>query len=749
MPRRRATARLLVKAAPFGVPALVVLLVWAPLVSRYHVRAATVTEDIVRQARQSPSDSVLLELNQYRLLKLGPDRKELSWFAQQLRRESAAIAGYPSVSLGYPPVRIGIPRDPRDLEKALPAWQPFFVVPRILLDAYDATGRDEFLVTARDMILAWGRHERRALLPTGFLWNDQAIAVRIGVLTEFWHVYRHHSSYQPAVAKAVLEQVDRSAKLLAREALFTFNTGHGVMQNLALLHVSVAFPMLPDAQHYRELGLTRLRDQMPFYVDPEGVVLEHSAEYQAWGVQSLAMACRYLSLLDVAIPEDWRTKLERAERVFAALRRPDGTLPTFGDTDGASDSLGPLVAVFDAQGRAETLRHPASWVPEQSVNLYPVAGDAVWWEGLADWPKEKNLRQTVIQWSYFPGHAHKHADEMSVLMWASGQSWWTNVGYWPYETAGRSETESWYGGNAPHLVGESATSSRSTKLLSFTWSDRIAAVDLERRGPGDYAARRQVVHIKPDEWLIVDHVSGDTTLKTTTTWTTSPDVSLEKGRIPGSYVLAARRPPIRLRTFVFGSPPPTIRGLEGSLSPFAGWHVVNGTPRPAPAIVIEQPARDSWSIVVWSLAGRQINSSHSLTDPQVLSWKDPDDWSVELGGESEVRQVTHEPRRITVRDARNSVIESLELAPAPDVTDLVAQIDAAFAKAQRQYPRFDDLLGRRTKVTLLLLVVFLGQELFFSFIRRRLNDYYRSLRVFNLIGWVGVGCWLMFSFLTG
>jgi len=258
-----------------------------------------------------------------------------------------------------------------------------------------------------------------------------------------------------------------------------------------------------------------------------------------------------------------------------------------------------------------------------------------------------------------------------------------------------------------------------------------------------------VVHIKPDEWLIVDHVSGDATLKTTTTWTTSPDVSLEKGRIPGSYVLAARRPPIRLRTFVFGSPPPTIRGLEGSLSPFAGWHVVNGTPRPAPAIVIEQPARDSWSIVVWSLAGRQINSSHSLTDPQVLSWKDPDDWSVELGGESEVRQVTHEPRRITVRDARNSVIESLELAPAPDVTDLVAQIDAAFAKAQSQYPRFDDLLGRRTKVTLLLLVVFLGQELFFSFLRRRLNDYYRSLRVFNLIGWVGVGCWLMFSFLTG
>jgi len=77
---------------------------------------------LVRQARQSPSDSVLRELNQLRLLKLGPDRKEL--VAEQLRRESADFAGYPSVSIGYPPVRMGNPRDPRDLENALSVWQP-------------------------------------------------------------------------------------------------------------------------------------------------------------------------------------------------------------------------------------------------------------------------------------------------------------------------------------------------------------------------------------------------------------------------------------------------------------------------------------------------------------------------------------------------------------------------------------------------------------------------------------------------
>ena len=206
---------------------------------------------------------------------------------------------------------------------------------------------------------------------------------------------------------------------------------------------------------------------------------------------------------------------------------------------------------------------------------------------------------------------------------------------------------------------------------------------------------------------------------------------------------------MRLRTFVFGSPSTTIEEFEGSLSPFAGWHVVNGSPRPAPAIVIEQPARDSWSIVVWSLEGSQVDSTRFRTDPQILSWRNPDDWSVELGGESEVREVGREQRRITVRDARNSVIETLELTPAPDVTEQVARIGASLAKARRAYPGFRDLLSRRTKVTQLLLVVFLSQELFFSFIRRKHNDYHRRLRVLNVVGWMGVGCWLMFWFLKG
>jgi hypothetical protein len=727
------------------VPGLVVCAVWATLVNHYYVRTPSITAAMVQQARESPPDSVLRELKEFRLLRAGPmDRDELVRAAEKLLN---GIVDLPE----YPAARIGVPFDRRDLDHTEPAWRlPLagLVAPGVLLDAYDATDREPFFLAAQKTILQWGAYERRAWLPRGAMWNDHAVAARIAVLTELWRVYRHHPSYQADVGREILEQLGRTAALLAKPGHFTFATNHGIMQNVALLHVSLAFPMLPEVERYKVLALTRLRDQMAFYIDDEGVVLEHSAEYQRFGVELLGMTCRALTLLQQPVPDDWRRKYERAVQVYAALRRPDGSLPTFGDTDGGRDEAGPLVTVFDDQGRCERLRHRVRWVPARPLSVYPVAGNAIWWDGLERWPSQRALRQTVVTWSYFPGHAHKSADEMSVLAWGGGQLWWTNVGYWPYAMAGRSDAESWQNSNAPHLVNEDPKSARNTRLLSLGWSRRLGMVDVERSGTGDYVARRQVVHMRPDVWLIVDRVSGGDTLETSTTWTTAPDVTLRRGPVPGSYVLNAPHSPIQLKKFVVGSPGPRISQLEGSWSPFAGWQVVAGVPRPAPAIVIEQPARDSWSIAVWSLEN-QVNSARSLVRV-VGRWYPPQDWTVELGMRCGTLAVERSGTRITIRDVRRRLaIETLDLTPAPEVTHELAPLRASFERAARSYPRFQDLGRRRRIVTQLLLVIFVGQEVIFWFIRRNHARYYRPLRIVNLIGWIAVGSWLTFVVLRG
>ena len=134
--------------------------------------------------------------------------------------------------------------------------------------------------------------------------------------------------------------VARSEQLLAKPGHFTFATNHGVMQNLALWHATLAFPSLPRTPEYQRLALARMDDQMKFYVSREGVVLEHSAGYHLYGLKLLGFAFRYLDLMHQTPPQEWIDKYDSAKQVYAMLRRPDGSLPMFGDTDSEAGQPG-------------------------------------------------------------------------------------------------------------------------------------------------------------------------------------------------------------------------------------------------------------------------------------------------------------------------------------------------------------------------------------------------------------------------
>ena len=66
--------------------------------------------------------------------------------------------------------------------------------------------------------------------------------------------------------------------------------------------------------------------------------------------------------------------------------------------------------------------------PTPASRLYEVAGLSVAWRGTEAWPQPQNLSQTVVTWSNFPTRAHKHADDMAIVVWAKGRTWLTNSG---------------------------------------------------------------------------------------------------------------------------------------------------------------------------------------------------------------------------------------------------------------------------------------------------------------------------------
>jgi hypothetical protein len=213
---------------------------------------------MMEQARQLPSDDMLEELSGLRFFDSENGLYTVE-VAEKILQGQIALPGEHSR-------RIHLPFDPHDIYEA--DWRLLharLVIPRILLNAYRTTKREEFFMMARDVILGVASYERRALIPTGYLWSDHAISERVFALVDFWAMYRHHPSYSDEVAKDLLLFAARNGKFLSDPAVFVLLSNHGVMQNLALWHLSLAFPSLPDAHLYSTLAFERLSKLMDFY----------------------------------------------------------------------------------------------------------------------------------------------------------------------------------------------------------------------------------------------------------------------------------------------------------------------------------------------------------------------------------------------------------------------------------------------------------------------------------------------------
>ena len=378
--------RLLTTAASWGAAIFAFVVILGPEVRHNWVLTPTVTDDAVAAMRADPPRAVLDEIVQQSMAPpVGLTGRELLAAAEAILAGKLTLSGHESQAMSFP---FSI----ADLEKGRPGLQlqtASLVTADILLAAHEETRDAKYFEGARRVILEFAEAERRALWPRGLLWNDHAAANRVAVLARFWRTYRAQSDLDVESARRVLEFAARTGELLAKPSHFTFATNHGVMQNVALMQVALAFPRLPGSERFRRLGAERLRLQLGHFINGEGVVLEDSAGYHQFGVALLTDAFRLMELHGLPVPIAEREKLVKARGFLGELQRPDGSLPVIGDTSA------------DWTQARSTLR--ASGRPGHEVAVYPSAGYAVWWSGLDRWPTPSALSQTVATWSHYSG----------------------------------------------------------------------------------------------------------------------------------------------------------------------------------------------------------------------------------------------------------------------------------------------------------------------------------------------------------
>ena len=719
------------------VALLVIGSVWLPVVVVFKGLPSSISMEVVEGSRVYPdreaaevADSVMTGV---------PLTGNLDPAAMVAAAESA-LRGQVSLEV-FGEASIELPFDEGLVETGNTTWQlaySGFLIPQLFLNAYQETGREEFLVAARDFILGWRSFERSLLIPRGFVWNDHAVASRGFVLARFWHHYRNHEIFRAEEAEEILRLVVTTARLLAHERLYTYRTNHGTMQDIALAKLALFFPLLDGFDEHGRLALRRAGDQMAFLFNTEGVSGEHSVGYHVFGLGLLSDLSAIAALMGGGLAEPFERKRESGLDFLRLVRRPDGSLPRVGDTlpRGPVDSTRVEVGSTapGAPGGRPDLRQTA---------LYPKSGYAVHrsFDGGDQRPQEPDSH-LLVYWGQTPYLGHKHANELSVHLWVDGVDWWTAAGYWPYSRDDRDTAVSWTGSNAPHLVGEPLVRGRSTRLNAQAHEGSAFFLDLSREGPEGFGVRRQVLAVPGGVWVTLDALTDGSPRRARVIWMSDSPTTAEA--LPGEpgYRLRAKDSKDRLTAKFLGAEAlsPTLR--SGQAGSTIGWMATDKeTVEPAAAVVLELPSKDSWlakiSVHEPGGTGRWAGS------PRMISWRSPENWQLEVPLIDRTLLVARRSDEIRLEGTADETAILLDLERHPNAPQYDRRADAAFQVMQSQYGNsFRPLISYRSRVTWVLCALFvahLGFLVLLFWVRPPLRTIGFCLPLF---AWTALGAWL-------
>ena len=696
---------------------------------------------VVEQSRREPSDTVLARLWS---IAVGADAFATMSGGEIIAAADAALNG--RFTLEGESFEIAVPFVPGPDLYRTDARQFSvcrFAVPNLLARAYAASGDHKYLDAAVDYVLAWSRFESGLVLPRGYVFNDHAASARAIVVAEVWRLYRRSAQFDAKRAAGLVTYAAALSRLLSVPQLFEYRTNHGFMQNLSLMHLAIAFPALQDAASSATTAMSRMSQQVPYFVSPEGVVLEHSAGYQHFGLECLTAAASYLELLRKPFPSDFRERYERALEFEAALRRPDGTLPPIGDTD--DEAYPPLPSPHRVSDGLANESNATETAPERAPASLVAARSAyaITWTGLDGWPDAQRLSQTVLHWANFPSNAHKHADELGLSLWEGGTQWITAVGYWGYVPS-RDAATGWRSSNAPHWVGEPPEVARVSVLRGRGTGRGLSFFDVSRSGPNVGTIRRQLLEVEGRYWIAVDAFDSSHSRAAEIVWRTTP--SLQMDRSPGGAQISAAEGR-KLAITVNGTPQWDV---DVDSHGDAAWNSgVWSRGRAVPSAAVRVTSTGSPAALVTVLALQEGQAAPLLPSSVHLDLRSAEDWTVSIsGGGKLAASVARERDRITF-DA-SGVGTSSATIEIPTSDSLSAQQTlASFAAVKERYGApFQPMLERRTKVSVVTMLTGALQAIVCWLVGRRAGRLFWPLTGASIAAWAFLCLFLRTQFLV-
>ena len=279
----------------------------------------------------------------------------------------------------------------------------------------------------------WRNPFRRA--PSRFSWHDHAAAKRLRLFAWFWELYRESDDFDLDFARLLLASVYQHVLYHLDDRNYRPNSNHGLEGIGALFAAAIAFPSFRDASDWEAKARERLTQWLADNLSPEGFHLEQSPSYHWFVLLRLAAIDRFLRANGRAV-EELSEATERAAGVWPYLLKPNGAIPTVGDSSHTAPA--DWRALLERQwGRRPPSPVSPSAAPDETrtstILVSPRAGYAI----LASEPPPYSTRDAtyvLFRCRTFES-PHFHHDALSLVLFGLGRDWIVDPGYLNYDEA--------------------------------------------------------------------------------------------------------------------------------------------------------------------------------------------------------------------------------------------------------------------------------------------------------------------------
>ncbi len=250
--------------------------------------------------------------------------------------------------------------------------------------------------------------------------------------------------------------------------------------------------------------------------------------------------------------------------------------------------------------------------------------------------------------------------------------------------------------------------------------------------------RRHVVQLSAEQLIIVDEISNSDGVQDTL-WTTDPRLTLRQiGKL--NFASTTTETGQELHIAFSANVDPEVALLRGSMTPFAGWVVSRGLPRPADAIRVTQRGAD-----VATATLIEVTQLSDVLSIRSFSRKDSEDWQVALTHSQGDVIVERKGRNVSV--TKYSEISSVTLSELRDIAERQAALRSSMKNALHRYPPWRDLSAYHFRLLVMIALLWLVTEVGIIALRNTIRQQ-AWLQLAPLAGWIALALWIHYSYLT-